>query len=168
MKILIRDSDSVVLFADNALEFTENPEGISGTDFVCGENVACESNSTIVDSPDMPTVFQGGIFNYINSEWGIVSQAAYDAMMLAAYKATVPTHIDDLQARIQLVKDGKLALVQPVIDAIVDAKQRAIAQIYFDKARTWSRQDQFVLMIAPEIGYDDAGLDAAFIAAAKI
>lgn len=79
----------------------------------------------------------------------------------------VPHSVDRLQARIELIVLKKWDLIQPVINAIEDIEIRAIAQAYFEDARTWARNDQFVLMIAPQIGMDGPALDAAFISAEK-
>lgn len=159
MRIIVRKSDSVVLFAEEDLVLTAG--GLIGDGWTA--NFCTPEKATLVDV-ELPSPFAGGMYAYIDGQFSIADQAMYDA----AVKASVPKKIDRLQARLTLLSANKWSLIQPVIDAIADQDTKDKAQAYFEDATYWYRNDEFVLMLAPQIGYDDASLDAAFIAASKI
>jgi hypothetical protein len=81
------------------------------------------------------------------------------------YVNPIPEKVDRLQARLALIHTGKWDAIQPAINAIQDGLERAIAQAYFEDAKCWYRQDEFVLSIGSAIGLSDSDMDALFIKA---
>ena len=80
----------------------------------------------------------------------------------------VPQVATRRQARQALLIAGKLAQVQPAIDAIADPLQRGMVQIEWDDSQTFERQRPTLIALATAIGMDDAELDALFTHAATL
>ena len=79
--------------------------------------------------------------------------------------AVVPASVTRRQARQALLLAGKLASVQPAIDAISNATQRGLVQIEWDDSLSFERHRPSLVALATAIGIDSAGLDALFILA---
>jgi len=79
----------------------------------------------------------------------------------------VPRSVTMRQARLALLGAGKLALVQPAINALAEP-QKSAAQIEWDYSNEVHRQQPFVLQMGAALGLDSAALDSLFIAAAKL
>lgn len=77
----------------------------------------------------------------------------------------VPFSVSRRQGRQALLLAGKLSLVQPAIDAITDATQRGMAQIYWDDSQEFERQHPTLIALASQIGLTSADLDSLFITA---
>ena len=87
-----------------------------------------------------------------------------DAPAIAALRrASIPRTVTRRQARQALLLRGKLALVQPAIDAITDATQRGLMQIEWDDSLSFDRDRPSLIAIGTAIGYDSDGLDDIFI-----
>ncbi len=82
--------------------------------------------------------------------------------------ASVPRSVTRRQARQALLLRGKLALVQPAIDAIPDATQRGLMQIEWDDSLSFDRDRPSLIAIGAAIGYDALGLDDVFVFAATL
>lgn len=80
---------------------------------------------------------------------------------------TVPQEVTMRQARLALHAAGKLSAVNAAIDGLPDPPRTA-AKIEWEYSSTVRRDSQFVLLLGPALGLDAAGLDALFIAAAKL
>ena len=80
----------------------------------------------------------------------------------------VPQVVTRRQARQALLIAGKLAQVQPAIDAIAEPLQRGMVQIEWDDSQTFERQRPTLIALATAIGMDDADLDSLFTAAATL
>jgi len=80
----------------------------------------------------------------------------------------VPDRVTRRQARQALVLAGKLALVQPAIDAIADPIQRQLMQIEWDDSLEFERGRSTLIQIGGAIGLNAAALDALFIQAAQL
>lgn len=78
----------------------------------------------------------------------------------------VPQVVSRKQGRAALILAGLFGQVQPIIDAVPDATQRALTQNAWDSAQTFERQDPFLLSLGAALGLDDAQLDALFVQAA--
>ncbi len=83
----------------------------------------------------------------------------------AAKKASVPQVVTRKQARRALSIAGLLPLVQPAIDAIEPLELRALAQIDWDDALEFRRDDETLTMLAAALGLDEEALDDLFILA---
>ena len=79
----------------------------------------------------------------------------------------IPNSISKRQAKQELHALGKLSLVQPEIDAIVDPDEKMDTQIYWDDSTDFRREHPTLISLALAIGLDTDQLDAAFISAAK-
>uniref|UniRef100_A0A1A7GEE4 Uncharacterized protein n=1 Tax=biofilter metagenome TaxID=1070537 RepID=A0A1A7GEE4_9ZZZZ len=89
------------------------------------------------------------------------------AELAAAKKARVPQVVTRRQARRALAIAGLLDLVQPAIDAIADPTQRALAQIDWDDATDFRRDDATLLMLSAALGLSEEQLDDLFILAGE-
>lgn len=82
-------------------------------------------------------------------------------------RVEVPQEVTMRQARLALHAAGKLAAVNAAINALPDPPKTA-ALIEWEYSSTVRRDSQFVAMLGPALGLDEAGLDALFVAAAKL
>ena len=80
---------------------------------------------------------------------------------------SVPQEVTMRQARLALHAAGKLTAVNAAINALPDPPKTA-ALIEWEYSSTVRRDSQFVALLGPALGLDAAGLDALFIAAAKL
>jgi hypothetical protein len=86
----------------------------------------------------------------------------------------IPQVVTRRQAKqaLLLAKDGLgatlLSKVQPAIDAIQDATQRALIQIEWDESLDFERTRPSLIAMGTAIGLDSSGIDALFIAAAAL
>jgi hypothetical protein len=80
----------------------------------------------------------------------------------------VPRSVSRRQARLALLDAGLLASVQPAIDAVQDATQRAKMQIDWDDSQEFQRDHPTLLALGSALGLDSAGIDALFSAAAAL
>lgn len=80
----------------------------------------------------------------------------------------VPQRVTRRQARQALLLNSKLSLVQPAIDAIEDATQRAMMQIEWDDSQEFERHRPSLIAIGAALGLDDAAIDALFVQAAAL
>lgn len=80
----------------------------------------------------------------------------------------VPAEVTRRQAKQALVLAGLLGNVQPAIDAIEDATQRALIQIEWDDSQVFQRDRPALIALATALGLDSAGIDALFTTAAGI
>jgi len=86
----------------------------------------------------------------------------------AALVVPVPAVVTRRQAKQALLLTGKLALVQPAIDAIADATQRQLIQIEWDDSQTFERSRPTLIALATGLGMSSADLDALFVLATNL
>lgn len=102
---------------------------------------------------------------------GQVAIFAGDSWIIAdeepAVVQTVPIEVTMRQARLALHAAGKLVAVNAAINALPDPPKTA-ALIEWEYSNAVRRDSQFVALLGPALGLDAAGLDALFIAAAKL
>lgn len=110
------------------------------------------------DAP--PVLADGQCAVFAGDGWVI-----YDADPAVA--VPVPTEVTMRQARIALHAAGKLTAVNAAINALPDPPKTA-ALIEWEYSSTVRRDSRFVALLRPVLGLDAAGLDALFIAAAKL
>jgi hypothetical protein len=79
----------------------------------------------------------------------------------------IPTEVSMRQARLALFQQGKLSLIQPLIDAMTDP-QKTATQISWDYATVVSRDDDLVKALSAQLGLTDADLDALFTLASTL
>lgn len=80
---------------------------------------------------------------------------------------SVPQVVTRRQARRALALFGLLGAVQAALDAIPDPMQRAIAQIDWDDATEFKRDDETLQMLAGALGLTGSQLDDLFILAGE-
>lgn len=158
MKILIRNVDNVVVHAGNDLVLTDTC--LTGTEW--RSDRFSTANAKLVEA-DLPPNWRGGEWSYTNGVWAVHDATAHAATVAAARMATVPRTVTRRQARQALLLRGKLALVQPAIDAIPNAMQRGLMQIEWDDSLEFDRYRPSLIAIGTAIGYDSNGLDDIFI-----
>ena len=86
----------------------------------------------------------------------------------AKRKASVPASVTRRQAKQALLLNGLLAGVQPAIDAIPDATQRAMIQIEWDDSQVFERDRPALIALGSALGLTNAQLDDLFIGAAQL
>ena len=79
----------------------------------------------------------------------------------------IPTEVSMRQARLALFQQGKLSLIQPLIDAMTDP-QKTATQISWDYATVVKRDDDLVKALSAQLGLTDADLDALFTLASTL
>lgn len=79
----------------------------------------------------------------------------------------VPQQVTMRQARLALLGAGKLALIDPAIDALPSPVKEG-ARIEWDYSSAVDRHRPLVATIGAALGMDDAALDALFITAAGL
>jgi len=79
----------------------------------------------------------------------------------------IPTEVSMRQARLALFQQGKLSLIQPLIDAMTDP-QKTATQISWDYATIVKRDDDLVEALSAQLGLTDADLDALFTLASTL
>lgn len=113
---------------------------------------------------------------HYEQQWEIVelfsTQAEKDAAIAADIeakrKASVPVSVTRRQAKQALLLNGLLASVQPAIDAIPDAAQRAMIQIEWDDSQVFERDRPALIALGSALGLSDTQLDNLFIEASQL
>ncbi len=82
--------------------------------------------------------------------------------------APVPQQVTRRQAKQALLLAGLLSNVQPAIDAIPDATQRALAQLEWDESLNFERHRPILIALAGALGLDSDDLDDLFRTAAGL
>lgn len=80
----------------------------------------------------------------------------------------VPAGVTRRQAKQALLLNGLLSNVQPAIDAIPDATQRAMIQIEWDDSQVFERNRPALVALGTALGLNSAQLDALFLQAATL
>ena len=126
---------------------------------------------TVPDDVGNGWAFDGSTYTpppapYVPTQEELDAIAAGEAERVRISK--VPRTVTRRQARQALLLRGKLALVQPAIDAIPDATQRGLMQIEWDDSLSFDRDRPSHISIGAAIGYDSLGLDDVFTFAATL
>jgi hypothetical protein len=80
----------------------------------------------------------------------------------------IPQMVSRRQARQALIQAGKFDLVQPAIDSIPNATQRAMMQSEWDDSLTFQRSRPALIQMGLAIGLTSTDLDNLFILAATL
>lgn len=108
------------------------------------------------DAPELPLIAAGGLL-----DGGILVVSAPEEVV-----TPVPQVVTKRQARQALLLAGRLADVQPAIDAIPDPLQRGLVQIEWDDSQEFQRTRPSLIALASAIGLTSQDLDQLFILAA--
>lgn len=166
MKILIRTSDDVAIFADTAIDLTE--AGVVGNGW--HSNEFSLANARIADA-ELPDNWIGGAFRFVGGVWLIHDQAAYDAGVsatTAARRAAVPQVVSKAQGKAVLISAGLWPAVLAYVAAIADPTDKALAEVALHDTQEWRRDSLFLNSAASALGLTNANLDQLFIDAAGI
>lgn len=158
MHAIIKDNSPVIIrgaFKDNT--GIQHPRNV----------LSLWSNSELAAIDVYPVVDEPIPEGMIATDWDLT----FDGSQVSRYWVleTAPTAqtVTRRQAKQQLLLAGLLNQVQPAIDAIPDATQRALVQIYWDDSQEFERQHAELIALATALGLDAAGIDALFEAAAQ-
>lgn len=130
-------------------------------------------NPVTQSATELPPALVGGKWV---QQWEIVelfsTQAEKDdaiaADIEAKRKASVPVSVTRRQAKQALLLNGLLASVQPAIDAIPDAAQRAMIQIEWDDSQVFERNRPALIALGSALGLSDIQLDNLFVEASQL
>lgn len=75
MKILIRNNDNVVIYADDSIVLTDKAQSNSWVDYNFNS-----TNATIVEA-ELPSLWSGGVYSYTNGVWAVVNQGRYNELL---------------------------------------------------------------------------------------
>ena len=137
------------------------------------EGILPTYNPITQSATELPPALVGGKWV---QQWEIVelfsTQAEKDAAIAADIeakrKASVPASVTRRQAKQALLLNGLLANVQPAIDAIPDAAQRAMIQIEWDDSQVFERDRPALIALGSALGLSSTELDNLFIGAAQL
>lgn len=120
----------------------------------------------------------GNVINTIVAELEFV-EAHYPGRYRAADGGTTPTAPTDpttpavpesvpmLNAHLVIIHAGKMEALKALVAELPD-QERQEAEAYLNLAQNCRRDNKWVAMFGPGLGYDSAGLDQLFIAAAAL
>lgn len=98
------------------------------------------------------------------AQWALVN----GSVVLDPSLIPVPQKVTRRQARQALLMAGLLASVQPAIDAIADATERGLMQIWWDDSLDFERSNSALITMATALGLDSAAIDSLFVTAATL
>ncbi len=133
MKILVRNSDSVVIYAEDNLKLTN--KGAAGDGWV--DPNFNDRNATI-ERTKLPDDFVGGAWTYIDGAWAVVDATAVAAI---AARKTAATAAATAQAKIA----GDAAAAKG------DSKLQAMADMSPSQARAWVNDNVKTLADAKDV-----------------
>ena len=133
MKILVRNSDSVVIYAEDDLKLTN--KGAAGDGWV--DPNFNDRNATI-ERTKLPDDFVGGAWTYIDGAWAVVDATAVAAI---AARKTAATAAATAQAKIA----GDAAAAKG------DSKLQAMADMSPSQARAWVNDNVKTLADAKDV-----------------
>lgn len=108
-----------------------------------------------------PMLGDGEYARYVGRRWEVVTEKIYPKV--------VPPAISRRQAKQQLLLSGLLDDVTAGIEAIQDATERRMVQIYWDDSQEFERSHPMLTSLGGSIlGLTDEQLDDLFIAASKL
>lgn len=125
---------------------------------------ASEQDQIASDEAYVQQVVAGAVESWCNAANVVPPPPPVDTVIIDG----VPQEVTRRQACQALILSNKFALVQPAIDAIVDATQRAIMQSEWEDSQTFQRQRASLIQIGTAIGLTATELDALFVQAATL
>lgn len=134
MKILIRNTDNVVVYAEPDLRLTNR--GASGAGWV--DPNFTDRNATLVRGATLPDDFVGGAWSYVDGTWSAVDAPAISA--IAARKAAA---LAAAAAQAKMAGDATTARA--------DGKLQALADMSPAQARAWVAANVTTLADAKDV-----------------
>ena len=106
-----------------------------------------------------PELSEGEYARWNGSEWIIDTEGP---------KEPVPSSVTKRQGRQQMILMGVIGQIQPAIDAIQDATERALVQSFWEDSIEYERYHPQMISLANQLGFTDDQLDDAFRAASQL
>lgn len=162
MKILIRNSDSVVIYAQDDLILTASEahgNGWRDPNFNTG-------NATLADA-ELPALWVGAVWTYAACVWAVHDAARHAQIAEDARKASIPQVVTMRQARLALLGAGLLPGVTTAINAL-PSPQKEAAQIEWEYAAVVQRSSGLVPAMGAALGMTETQLDDLFLLAATL
>jgi len=157
MKILIRNVDSVVIYARDDLSLDD--AGVTGDGW---RDPKFTTANARIEEAELPENWAGAVWAYEGGQWPVFDQAQHDKVLLAAMP-----QVPQVVTRAQFI----LALLQ--ID-LLDEVEAAIAQadratqINYTERLEFERGFPLIATMAAVLGKTDAEIDALFVLAATL
>jgi hypothetical protein len=104
----------------------------------------------------------------MGSQWVILPEYPPEPVIDNTPIKYVPATITRRQCKQQLVIMDLLASVQPLIDSIEDATQKALMQIYWEDSLEFERNHPSFIQMGAGLGLSEEEIDDAFIAASLL
>lgn len=98
----------------------------------------------------------------------VEKDAAIAADIEAKRKASIPVSVTRRQAKQALLLNGLLGNVQPAIDAIPDATQRAMILIEWDDSQVFERNRPALIALGTALGLSSSELGELFVQAGAL
>jgi hypothetical protein len=159
MKILVRNTDNVVIYAQDDLNLNES--------MAYGEHWLDSnyntSNAMIVDA-QVPVIFAGGLYSYVDGAFNVLNQTLHDELTAQANKVQVPQTITRFQALAALHNAGLLTQVQAAVTASTDP----MVSLAWNNAQAFNRNSSMLESLATALNITQTQLDNLFIAGAGI
>lgn len=162
MKILIRTSDNVVIYAEPNL--TLSADGTRGDGWYSPQFTTANAH---LDDAELPAGWTGAVWSYVSGVWAVADAQAQAARVEAARIAAVPKEVTMRQARRALREAGLLGNVGTAIAAL-PSPQKEDAQIEWEYSQVVERHRGLVLSIGTALGLTSRQLDDLFTTAATL
>ena len=152
MKILIRKSDNVVIYAQNDLMLDSEAHGDGWHDQ--NFNLA----NAMLDEAALPENWLGAAYTYLDGTWTCTNPQAVAAMLEAKRKASIPQSISRRQFKQALTRAGKRAMVEAAIAAAdQDTKD------WYAEATDFQPTHPVIVAMAQALNIPQIDIDSLFI-----
>ena len=157
MKILIRNVDSVVIYARDDLSLDD--AGVTGDGW---RDPKFTTANARIEEAELPANWAGAVWSYVGGTWAVFDQVQHDKIVQAALPP-VPQVVSRAQFILALLQIDLLDEVEAAI-ALAD---RA-AQINYTERLEFERGFPLIATMAAVLGKSDAEVDALFVLAATL
>lgn len=154
MKIIVRSSDHVVVYAGDSLSLT--PTGVVANDWI--DPNFNTGNATLTEVESLPSPWAGGVWAWVGGAFVVADQARHDAISASA----VPGVVTRAQFKLALLDLGLL----DDVDALVAASNDRELQVNWAERLEFERNHPLVIATAAALGNTEAEIDALFVLAA--
>lgn len=156
MKILIRNVDNVVIYAQSDLVLTETE--LQGDGW---RDPKFTTANARIEEAELPANWAGAVWSYVGGAWSVFDQAQHDKNIQATLPP-VPQKVSRAQFILALLDLGLL----DAVEAAIAAADRA-TQINYKERLEFERTYPLVMVMASTLGKTEAEVDALFILAAS-
>jgi hypothetical protein len=128
-----------------------------GIDAVAARDVPAGAAAAILDDSELPVGAPSRTWKLADGKITVDADTLAEIM-----KPVVPRSVSRAQAKIALFRSGHLDMVKTAVEANPEA------QIWFDDAQTWERQNPYVIDLGEKLLGGSEVIDALFISAGQI